>query len=420
MGGEWPSRLHAPRAACRHNTACGTSALFSNDHGSFNTANGSGALSSNVGGTNNTGIGAEAMSSNQSGNYDTAIGNRALYKNVIGNDNTASGAGALGSNVNGGENTASGADALLTNYSGSSNTASGTRALRNNIDGHHNTANGVDALFNTGGNGTNVGNFNGSYNVADGYQALYTINTGFQNVGIGAYALLNADGSTNIAIGYQAGVNLKVGNGNIYIASPGGTSENDTTRIGTPGVQTSAFIAGIVGAKGLTDTAEGVIDTKTSQLGVINSSARFKEDIKNMAAYSRRLFGLRPVTYRYKQPYADGAKPVEPGLIAEEVAQVYPDLVAYGTDGQIETVQYHKLAPMLLNELQNQQRRLEAQAAQLDMQTGRNAALEAEIQNLKTSLADARAEVRRWQDALAERLEKLELVSRTSATHAAR
>ncbi|MFZ3328747.1 MAG: tail fiber domain-containing protein [Methylocella sp.] len=259
-----------------------------------------------------------------------------------------------------------------------------------------------------------------AFNVADGYQALYTINKGSQNVGIGTSALLNAEGSTNIAIGYQAGVNLKAGNGNIYIASPGGTSDEfGTIHIGTPGVQTSAYIAGIVGAPALKSPTEVFIDMNTNQLSTRNSSARFKEDIKNMAAYSHRLFDLRPVTYRYKQPYADGAKPVEPGLIAEEVAQVYPDLVAYGTDGQIETVQYHKLAPMLLNELQNQERRLEAQAAQLDMQTGRNAALEAEIQNLKTSLADARADVRRSQDALAERLEKLELVSRTSATHAA-
>jgi hypothetical protein len=40
------------------------------------------------------------------------------------------------------------------------------------------------------------------------------------------------------------------------------------------------------------------------------------------------------------------------GLIAEEVAEVYPDLVAKNKDGQIETVQYHKLTPMMLNELQ--------------------------------------------------------------------
>jgi hypothetical protein len=42
------------------------------------------------------------------------------------------------------------------------------------------------------------------------------------------------------------------------------------------------------------------------------------------------------------------------GLIAEEVAEVYPDLVARSADGQIETVKYQLLDPMLLNELQKQ------------------------------------------------------------------
>ena len=71
-----------------------------------------------------------------------------------------------------------------------------------------------------------------------------------------------------------------------------------------------------------------------------------------MGDASGNLLRLRPVTYRYKQPYADESKPMDYGLIAEEVAEVYPDLVVRGKDGQLETVQYHKLTPMLLNEVQ--------------------------------------------------------------------
>ena len=70
-----------------------------------------------------------------------------------------------------------------------------------------------------------------------------------------------------------------------------------------------------------------------------------------MGDFSSNLLRLRPVTYRYKQPYADGTKPLDYGLIAEEVAELYPDLVVRGRDGQVETVQYHKLTPMLLNEV---------------------------------------------------------------------
>ena len=61
-----------------------------------------------------------------------------------------------------------------------------------------------------------------------------------------------------------------------------------------------------------------------------------------------------PLIYRYKQPYPDGSKPLDYGLIAEEVAQIYPNLVVRNNNGQIETVQYHKLTPLLLNELQKE------------------------------------------------------------------
>ena len=69
--------------------------------------------------------------------------------------------------------------------------------------------------------------------------------------------------------------------------------------------------------------------------------------------------------FRYKQPFEDGLKPVQYGLVAE----VYPDLVAHSANGQIETVKYQVLDTMLLNGLQKIQtqteliRALEAQLA---------------------------------------------------------
>ncbi len=67
-----------------------------------------------------------------------------------------------------------------------------------------------------------------------------------------------------------------------------------------------------------------------------------------------RLFQLRPVTFFYKPQYDDGSHLLQYGLIAEEVAKVYPELVAYDQDGAPYTVKYQYLAPMLLNELQKQ------------------------------------------------------------------
>ena len=62
-----------------------------------------------------------------------------------------------------------------------------------------------------------------------------------------------------------------------------------------------------------------------------------------------------PVSFHYIQHLTDR---LEHGLISEEVAEIYPDLVVKGADGQVEAVQYQKLTPMLLNELQKQHREL--------------------------------------------------------------
>src|SRR6185436_10619034 len=99
--------------------------------------------------------------------------------------------------------------------------------------------------------------------------------------------------------------------------------------------------------------------TSAGQLGTLASSARYKRDVENMGTRSRGLFQLRPVTFRYTQD-AQGVR--QYGLIAEEVAKVYPELVVYSASGAVETVQYNALIPMLLNELQHQQQTLSAQA----------------------------------------------------------
>jgi Chaperone of endosialidase len=85
------------------------------------------------------------------------------------------------------------------------------------------------------------------------------------------------------------------------------------------------------------------------------------------------LLNLRPVTFRYQQPYADGSKPIDYGLIAEEVADVYPDLVVEGADGRVQTVQYHELTPMLLNEVQKLQAEVAALQKALELLKAKHA-----------------------------------------------
>jgi hypothetical protein len=124
-------------------------------------------------------------------------------------------------------------------------------------------------------------------------------------------------------------------------------------------------------------------------LGVASSSWRYKEDIEDMGEASRDLMRLRPVTFRYKKPIANGSKPTQYGLIAEEVDEVYPDLVAHSADGQIETVKYQVLDSMLLNEAQRQQAEIGAQREQLRRLEQQNVSLQERLEKLEAALGSA-------------------------------
>jgi hypothetical protein len=238
-------------------------------------------------------------------------------------------------NTDGDVNTATGADALSSNTLGFSNTAIGSAALRENTTGVFNTAIGESAL---------VSNTNATANTAVGAHALEAVTTGVNNT----------------AVGRLAGRNVTTGSGNIYLGGSvfAAANESNTMRLG--GSLTRTFIKGIHGTTTGVNNAIPVVIDSLGQLGTVNSSRRFKEDIHDMTDASSRLLKLRPVTFRYTQAYSDGSKPQQYGLIAEEVAEVFPELAVRDADGQVEAVHYETLNVLLLNELQKQQRRIEA------------------------------------------------------------
>ena len=139
------------------------------------------------------------------------------------------------------------------------------------------------------------------------------------------------------------------------------------------------FIAGIRGTSTDATDAIPVLIDSDGQLGTISSSRHFKDRIADMDAASSALMKLRPVTFHYKSDRNPSGRRLQYGLVAEEVAEVYPGLVARSANGQVETVVYQFLPPMLLNEYQKQQRTIEAQAAALERQ-------EAEIAELRRAV----------------------------------
>jgi Chaperone of endosialidase len=285
------------------------------------------------------------------------------------NGNTAGGTGALGTFVSGVANTAFGQNALQGNTTGNNNTATGTATLFENLTGSNNTASGFQAL---------QSNTSGDHNTASGVNALFRNTAGSKNTAVGEAALRQSTGNKNIAVGFRAGESLTNGNNNIYLDNVGGSNESQTMRLGD--TQTRTFIAGIVTANVSGATVE--IDGN-GQLGIVTSSARYKRDIETMASRSDGLLKLRPVTFTYK---ADTAAAPHYGLVAEEVATVYPELVTRTASGEVQTVKYHELIPMLLNELQRQQQTLQSQAQVLQRQEQAMT----EVQALRKELAELR------------------------------
>jgi hypothetical protein len=356
-GGETTYNADTEAIAGSRNTGTGANALFFIVSGNDNTATGFDALNGNSDASFNTATGAQALKGRRFTNTDDSI-----YKEYFvqsGSYNTATGFLALNSNYTGAQNTAIGNSALAKNSAGNNNTASGAFSLTNNTSGIANTAAGFEALR---------ANTSGKRNTAFGINALGAVTTGTRNVAVGAGAGKSSTGSDNVLIGAE----------NFGVAG-----ENGVIRIGTSTYQKKAFVAGVRGVTTGGAGAVAVLIDANGQLGTVNSSRKFKEDIEPMGDVSERLFALRPVTFRYQRPLDDGSKPVQFGLVAEEVAEAFPELVAYDEDGQPETVSYHLLATLLLNELQKEHRVNQAQSERIALLEGQAA----EVAALKEQIA---------------------------------
>ncbi len=210
------------------------------------------------------------------------------------------------------------------------------------------TTGGQNVAFGANALDSNVG---GSFNVAIGYNALTAVTSGVNNIGIG-----NNVGSA-----------VSTGSNNIYIGNDGFNNESGQIRIGTAAAITSGTV--IVGISGFQSVGGvPVIVNGGGRLGTTTSSIRFKEDVRDLGAASDDLMKLRPVTFRYKESDLQ-----EYGLIAEEVAKVYPELVVNDDQGRPLMIRSQLLDPLLLNEIQKQRCEIEELKARLEKLEGKSA-----------------------------------------------
>lgn len=370
------------------NTAVGAFSLQNTTEGSYNTAVGNTSLTLNTLGKENTALGAFTLVHNSEGIENTAVGFGALLSNETSQGITAIGHSALYYNTSGG-GTAVGHDALRSNTTGTGNSALGNGALSSNTIGERNTAVGQGAILSVeeGFHNTAVGECalcsltSGDGNTVVGAESFDLGATGSFNTVVGSFALESNTGSNNLALGNTAGNNATNGSHNIFIANEGVAADAGKIRIGNSN-HTQTFIAGIVGVT-LPMSGSTVFIDNNNQLGTATSSRRFKEAIEDMGDASGVLAKLRPVTFRYtKEAIGDGPRPLEFGLIAEEVAEASPNLVIYDEQGEPYSVRYHVLTPMLLNELQ----RLRGQVAALERRNQELERFEVRLQELEARL----------------------------------
>jgi hypothetical protein len=84
------------------------------------------------------------------------------------------------------------------------------------------------------------------------------------------------------------------------------------------------------------------------------SARRYKENIVDLEPVTDKVYALRPVRYN-----KIGTQTQEIGLIAEEVAELFPEVVHYNDEGQPESLNYTRLSVLLLQTVKELSERIQ-------------------------------------------------------------
>lgn len=233
-------------------------------------------------------------------------------------------------------------------------------------------------LASTGGSLTIVGGQAGRAITTEGNCDLFGYSAGRALQGSGGFnqcfgnysGFALTTGSHNVLIGQTSGGAYTTESGNVILGNVNGVAaENNVMRLGNDGTggnyatpTAATFIAGIAGVT-IANTAAVLIDTTTGQLGTLISSRKYKDNITPLNDFSSVILRLNPVKFTFKDKPQFGQ---QVGLIAEEVHEVMPFLVNY-KNNEPDSVRYHDLPILLLNEL----KKLRAEVNDLKAQLGR-------------------------------------------------
>lgn len=401
------------------NTAVGGQSLYNNTVGSQNTAVGRVAMFNNISGIQNIAVGYQALKTNQSGNRNSAIGFQSLLFNTIGSDNTGLGFGSL-ANTTADGNTGIGSSALLNNTSGISNTAVGTNALATNVTGSSNTAigDGADIYGTNYTNATAVGanaqvacsnclvlgsvkGYNGAtvdsrvgIGTTNPQKTLHVSPNGFggiligNNLTTGGYTALNmgisqeSGGYTYLQAVKAAGTPTSVYGSLVLNQYGGNVGIRTTTPLALLHIKQNideypVIDGGIrlerhdnsahwdIGADNSSDlsfsfngSSKFYFDDVDGDITIV-SDLRMKKDIKTVKAVLPDIMKLQAKSYHYIDNDKDAR--LSYGFIAQEMEQIFPDLVSTKGVNGMKAIGYQKLNVIAIQAIQEQQAIIEEQ-----------------------------------------------------------
>jgi hypothetical protein len=146
-------------------------------------------------------------------------------------------------------------------------------------------------------------------------------------------------------------VEASTGETGIPLSGPEQIGDNDTLRFWSESLDI------------IIDDNQNTTSINIENPNVTLSSRRYKKDIYDLNDdISQKVMNLNPVSFKYKK----GDQSIQFGLIAEDVAQEIPEVVVKNKRGQVDSIKYHMLVPLLLNELQKSNQRIEALENKID------------------------------------------------------
>jgi hypothetical protein len=360
-------------------TVFGVDAAKPGMSGTENTAIGSNALTDITSGAGNTALGREAAMNVSTGGDNVAIGKLSLSQATTPVNNVAVGNEALRMTTTGGSNVGVGRES---GYSGTTHSGSvylGEQAGYSVTTGNQNIAIGHNAInggTTTGDNNIAIGAHagdaltSGYNNVLVGKEAGPGLTTGTRNVGVGAYALRDGTSNTelNVAVGSYAGYNITTGIGNVMIGYSTATSAvgDDYSIVIGYGVDAAGGSnTATIGNASLTDVYMSQDSGATVHCAAVveGSSLEIKTNISEIESPLEKISKLRGIEFDYKETDEHSI-----GMVAEEVNEVFPELVSKDKDGKVSAMSYSRMTAVLLEAIKE----LNQEVKELKMKTRSN------------------------------------------------